>query len=178
MIPLIIASGLAQAGIGMANRSSGLTGIKNAETGFAANPYKTSSSISDIYNRQLAQASGTGMDTAEGKLGQQQLQRKLTNILKYSKGKNRDISGLLGSASDDQLRLISNLSAQKRANLAALQSGAQLKTAEGMKEYKYNVLDPLNRKYALSQQQAAEGTSSINAGLRNIISGASAAKQV
>ena len=175
MVPAIIgAAGLIQSIGGLVTRSKGKKELAQAEAEYKKNPYTEDVGITDLYNRTLQRASTTGFDTVEGRLGQQQLNRNLLTALKTTQGqRGRSVEGMLQKANQGQANLLGQISAGRRADLGLLSSASQLMAGERMKKYKYNVLDPIGRKYGLSAQKMAEGGAMASAGLRNIISGLS-----
>jgi len=176
MVPALIAAlGVAQSIGGMVTRREGKKGIQETEQGFYANPYKESAGITDYYNRQLAAANVSPLEGVEGRVGQQQMERNLLTALRMGgAGGKRNVEGLLRSSQDATTGLISKLAAQKRAERGMLGQAAQMKMQEEMKRYKYNVLDPLNRRYNREALKMAEGGSMIGSGIRSAVSGLSA----
>ena len=173
MVPALIAgAGLFQTLLGAAARKKGMKGLEAAEQMYQKNPYQEDAGISDYYNRQKALASASGLDSVEGRLGQQQIERNLLTGLRQTRGqRGRDVSAMLRGSQDATSGLLGRLAQQRRASTAALGGAAQMKMGEAMKKYKYNVLDPASRKYNLEAQRSAEGGSMISQGLGNIISG-------
>ena len=176
MVPAIIgAAGLIQSISGLVTRSKGKKELAQAEAEYKKNPYTEDVGITDLYNRARQRASTTGFDTVEGRLGQQQLNRNLLTALKTTQGqRGRSVEGMLQKANQGQANLLGQISAGRRADLGLLSSASQLMAGERMKKYKYNVLDPIGRKYGLSAQKMAEGGAMASSGMRNIISGLSA----
>jgi hypothetical protein len=173
MVPAIIGgAGLLQLALGAATRAKGIRGLKEAEKMYT--PYQEDTSISDYYNKQLAAANVSPIESAEGRLGQQQIQRNLLTALRGGGRQGRNVEGILRSGQDATAKMIGNLSAQKRAERSMLGQAAQMRMGERMKKYKYNVLDPASRRFNLEGQRASEGSSMIGSGMRNIISGISA----
>jgi hypothetical protein len=179
MVPAIIAAaGLLQSGLGIAQRAKGLKGLKKAEEMYQKNPYQEDTGILDVYNRQKALASASGLDSVEGRLGQQQIQRNLLTGLRASAGqRGRDVEGIIRGATGSTAGLIGRLAQMRRGDIAGLSSAAQAAAGERMKKYKFNVLDPAARKTSLEAQRASEGGSMVSSGLRNIISGISSWEQ-
>lgn len=175
MVPaLIAAAGLLQTGLGIAQRAKGLKGLKKAEEMYQKNPYQEDTGILDYYNRQKALASTPGIESAEGRLAQQQIDRNLLTGLRQTRGqRGRDVSAMLRGSQEATAGLLGRLAQQRRASTAALGGATQMMAGERMKKYKFNVLDPAARYYGLEGQRAAEGGSMIGSGLRNIISGIS-----
>ena len=175
MVPAIIGAGLIQGLGGLITRAGGKSKLAQAEADYKKNPYLEDVGISDIYNRTLQRASATGFDTVKGRLGQQQLNRNLLTALKTTQGqRGRSVEGMLQKANQGQANLIAQISAGRRADLGLLSQAAGMKAADRRLGYKYNVLDPIGRKYNLSAQQMAEGGAMASSGARNIISGLSA----
>jgi len=175
MVPAIIGAGLIQGLGGLITRAQGKSKLAQAEADYKKNPYLEDVGISDIYNRTLQRASATGFDTVEGRLGQQQLNRNLLTTLKTTQGqRGRSVEGMLQKANQGQANLIAQISAGRRADLGLLSQAAGMKAADRRLGYKYNVLDPIGRRYELSAQQMAEGGAMASSGARNIISGLSA----
>ena len=175
MVPALIGAGLIQGLGGLITRAEGKSKLAQAEADYKKNPYLEDVGISDIYNRTLQRASATGFDTVEGRLGQQQLNRNLLTALKTTQGqRGRSVEGMLQKANQGQANLIAQISAGRRADLGLLSQAAGMKAADRRLGYKYNVLDPIGRKYNLSAQQMAEGGAMASSGARNIISGLSA----
>lgn len=171
MIPGIIGAGLIQGIGGFLTRQMGKSGVAAAESEYKRNPYVEDSSITDIYNRQLAATNASPIESAAGRIGQRKIDRQFLTLLKSGKSTPEQAMRMAGEA---QSNLIGNLAAQKRAERSLLSQAAQMKMGEKMKAYKYNVLDPINRRYGLSAQQMAEGGAMASSGARNIISGLSA----
>lgn len=174
MVPAIIGAGLLQSLGGLITRSQGKSGLASAEAEYKQNPYAEDSSITNLYNRQLAATNVSPIESAEGRLGQQQIQRNLLTALRGGGRQGRNVEGILRAGQDSTAKMIGNLSAQKRAERGLLGQFAGMKAADRRLAYKYNVLDPIGRKYNLSAQQMAEGGAMASSGVRNIISGLSA----
>jgi|694.fasta_scaffold40381_2 hypothetical protein len=174
-LPLIIAAlGATQAGVGAGMRAQGRRGLAQAEAEYKKNPYLEDVGISDVYNRQLAATNVSPIESAEGRIGQQQIQRNLLTALRGGGRQSGNVEGILRSGQDATAKMIANLSAQKRAERSMLAQAAQMRMGERMKKYKYNVLDPLARKTSMEGQRMAEGGAMISSGLRSAISGLSA----
>lgn len=170
MLPAILgAVGIGQAIGGLIGRAKGKKGIAAAEKMFT--PYKEDVGIADYYNKALQQATATGLDTVEGRLGQQKLQRSLQTALAATKGqRGRGVENILRASGEAQAGMLGNLAAQRRANLGMLGQAAGARAAQRAREYQYNVLAPAERKYRLEAQRMAEGGSMIGRGLGNILS--------
>ena len=180
MIPAIIggAIGVGQIVGGMIGRAKGKKDIATAERMFKESPYKEDIGIADYYNKALQQASATGLDTVEGRLGQQRLQRGLQTALAATKGqRGRGVENILRASGEAQAGMLGNLAAQRRANLGMLGQAASRRAAERAKEYQINVLDPATRKYRFGAQRMAEGGQMIGAGMGNILSAGVAYEQ-
>jgi len=174
MVPAIIGGlGLLQMGLGAATRAKGQRGLAQAEAEYKKNPYAEDTSITDFYNRQLAATNVSPSESAEGRIAQQQIQRNLLTALRGGGRQGRNVEGILRSGQDATAKMIANLSAQKRAERSMLAQAAQMRMGERMKKYKYNVLDPISRKFNLEGQRMAEGSSMIGQGLRSAIAGIS-----
>ena len=169
MVP-ILAAGLLQSGLGALTRAKGMAGLKEAEEMYRKNPYQEDAGILDFYNKQRALTSATGLDSVEGRLGQQQIQRNLLTGLRTTAGqRGRDVEGIIRGATGATAGLMGKLAQMRRGDIAGLGSASQAVASERMKKYKFNVLDPAARKMNLEAQRAAAGSSMISSGLRNII---------
>lgn len=174
MFPALLgAVGIGQAIGGLRGRRKGEKGIAAAEKMFT--PYKEDEGIADYYSKALQQASATGLDTVEGRLGQQKLQRNLLTTLRATKGqRGRGVENILREGGEAQAGMLGNLAAQRRANLGMLGAAAAARAGQRAREYQYNVLAPAERKYQLEARRMAEGGAMIGRGLGNILSAGAA----
>jgi hypothetical protein len=98
-LPLIIAAlGATQAGVGAGMRAQGRRGLAQAEAEYKRNPYLEDVGISDVYNRQLAATNVSPIESAEGRIGQQQIQRNLLTLLRGGGRLGRNTEGILRSS--------------------------------------------------------------------------------
>lgn len=165
MVPAIIGAGLLQTGVGLVSRAAGKRELARAEQEYKKNPYQEDLAIRDLYNKMKV----SGLESVEGRLGQQQIDRNLLTGLRATAGqRGRDVSSIIRGATGATAGLVGRLAAQRQSGLFG---ATQMLAQEGAKKYKYNVLDPIGRRYGLSAQQMAEGGSMASSGLRNIVSG-------
>jgi hypothetical protein len=168
--------GVVGAGLGLAG---GLTQVLTAKKGekekaleaYAANmpKYQGSSALDKYYQQSQQQANTAATQSALYKQQQQQINRQMGMGLTGAMQGQGDVARIVQAGTDASMKSLAGAEQQKEARFAQLGNVTAQKSAEDMRKFQINQMQPFEAKYNLLAAKAAQAAQQQQAGLQNII---------
>jgi len=130
--------------------------------------YAGSSALDQYYQQSLQKANTAATQSALYKQQQQQINRQLGMGLSGAGGQG-DVARLIQGTTDASMRSLAGAEQQKEGRFAQLGNVTAQKSAEDMRKFQINQMQPFEAKYNLLAQKAAQAAQQQQAGLQNII---------
>lgn len=143
--------------------------------------YAGSPALSQYYQQALQQANTAAQQSALYKQQQQQIGRNLATGLAatgFRPGGQAAVSGLVQGATDASMRNLAQAENLREQRFGRLGQAAQAKSAEDLRRFQMNQLQPWQTKFNMLAQRAAQAAAQQQAGLSNLASAASNAARV
>ena len=143
--------------------------------------YGGSPALDQYYQQALQQANTAAQQSALYKQQQQQIGRNLATGLSatgFRPGGQGMVSGLVQGATDASMRNLAQAEGQKERRFGVLGQVTQAKSAEDLRKFQMNQLQPWQTKFNMLAQRAAQAAQQQQSGLSNLASAAANAGRV